>query len=145
MSCDHEDCATIYCGVLHDERILAERLARRQAGGRGRSLTVEHIRAEGLLLVRLKRAEEMLRAGSHTRHAVATMTGLSHQAVGRLADAIGAPLVAVVPVDHAETRRIQELHAQGWSVRAIAAEVGLSKSAVSRRVSHLRRGDRATC
>ena len=133
--CNHED-----CGILCDEHILAERLALRQAGGRGRSLTVEHIRAEGLLPIRQARAEQLLRAGHHTRRAIAQQTGLSHQAVGRLAEGIGAPLVTVVHVDQDQTDRIEELHAEGWSVRRIAAEVGCSKSAVSRRLSQGRQG-----
>lgn len=108
MSCDHED-----CGVLCDEHILAERLAMRQAGGRGRSLTVERIRAESLLHIRLERAEGLLRAGRHTRHAIAQQTGLSHQQVGQLAKAIGAEVVqAPPPVDVEETHRIRELHAR---------------------------------
>lgn len=69
--------------------------------------------------------------------------------MGRLAEAIGATAPVFVAVDQDETRRIEELRGQGWSVRAIAAEVGCSKSAVSRRVSssvsHHRQGRQVSC
>jgi AraC-like DNA-binding protein len=140
MSCDHED-----CGVLCDDRILAERLALCQAGGEGRSLTKEHVRAEGLRRIRLERAEQLLRAGQHTRQSVARRTELSHQQVGRLAERIGAEVVQAPPpvAEEEETRRILHLHAEGWSVLSIAKELGCSKSAVARRVSRVRRGAQA--
>lgn len=140
MSCEHED-----CGVLCDDSILAERLAKRQAGGRCRWLTVAHMRAEGLEAIRRERAMALLRAGGMTRHEVARRSGLGHQAVGRLATALGATVAEACTVDEDETRRIEALSAEGWSQRQIATELGISKSAVSRRLSRLRRPQQAAC
>lgn len=141
MSCEHED-----CGLLCDRAILAERLAWRQAGGQCRWLTVDHVRAEGLRAIRTGRAIALLRAGGLTRQEVARRSGLGHQAVGRLAEAIGAAVVqAPSAVDEDETRRIEALAANGCSQRQIAAELGVSKSAVSRRLSRMRRTEQADC
>lgn len=140
MSCHHED-----CGVLCDDSILAERLARRQAGGQYRWLTVDHVRAEGLRAIRTERAIALLRAGGLTRQEIARRSGLGHQAVGRLAEAIGATVVqAPSTLDEDETRRIETLSDRGWSVRQIAAELGISKSAVSRRLSQGRRREQVS-
>jgi transposase len=116
MSCDHQD-----CGILCDESLLAERLDKRQAGGLERSLTVQQVRAEGLLM-----------AGCGSYSEVARRTGLSHQTVGRLAKPLGRLGAARPGICSDEA--IAALHAEGLSVRAIAHRLGVSKSTVSRSV-----------
>jgi DNA invertase Pin-like site-specific DNA recombinase len=117
------DCGHEHCGLLCDDKLLAERLEKRQAGGRERSLNVAHLRAEGLLL-----------AGRQSYSEVARRTGLSHQTVARLGKPMGQLGAASVrSSDHDDS--IADLHAEGFSVRAIAHRLGVSKSTVARRVS----------
>jgi predicted ArsR family transcriptional regulator len=82
-------------------------------------------------------AEALLRAGTMLRADVAKQTGLSHAAVERLRVAIGVPALEFVPTDNAETERMVELRGQGWSVRQIATELGVSKDRVARRLRRL--------
>lgn len=79
--------------------------------------------------------EELLLAGELTVHAIAKQVGMSHQAVGRLAEAIHAPVVLAPSTEADLVERMRELHGQGWSVRRIATELGTSKSNVARQVS----------
>lgn len=80
-------------------------------------------------------AEALLRGGAMLRTAVAKQTGLSEGAVERLRQAIGVPAVIFERIDATETDRVAELRGQGWSIRAIAGEVGITKSAVERRLA----------
>lgn len=125
------DCGHDECGLLCDENVLAERLRSRQLRDEGFSLTLAHVRAEGLL-----------REGRRDFSEVARLTGVHRQTVARMARRLGvtpdrtAPRHVSAPKYGAEVvARIADLHAHGLTVRAIAAELGVPKSVVGRRIA----------
>lgn len=129
------DCGHEHCGLLCDDSLLSARLERRRAGGREPALTAAHVRAEGLL-----------RHGCKSYGEVSRRTGLSHQTVGRLAKALGVSSAGTTrSTDEAQDDAIAALNRQGLSVRTIAAELGLAKSTVARRVSQLVQVGEAAC
>ncbi|MBI1282604.1 MAG: helix-turn-helix domain-containing protein [Anaerolineaceae bacterium] len=57
-----------------------------------------------------------------------------------------SPTASPEPLDWRETRRLRawELHQQGWSQAAIAAELGVTQGAVSQWLKRVREGDGGT-